>query len=457
MRSDFYNESLKNLSEYISRGITPIYTENNGLQVLNQKCVRDGQIKIEASRLHDNSKKKVSDEKIIKKNDILVNSTGVGTLGRVAQKHDETIATVDSHITIVRPRESKVNPLFLGCLLKQNQPIIESLAEGSTGQTELSRTQLGELRFNIPVDKDIQKNIGESMYLLDSKIEINKRVNIILETIAQTLFKSWFVDFDPVKAKIAAKEFGKDPQLVAMMAISGKSSEEINEMPIDKRNELANIADLFPDEMVESELGEIPKGWKVRKVEDFVNHLKETVNPTTIKNKTQFLHYSLPAFDSGRKPVSENAEDIKSNKYKVYSKSILISKLNPFTPRIWDVIKTSENSICSTEFQVLIPKKDNYFEYVSQFLKSERCIDELTSKITGTSKSHQRVSPNDITKALLVADANELLIIEFNKKSADSYLLKENLNVINWRLEDIRNSLLPRLLSGEITIKQFIV
>ena len=81
---------------------------------------------------------------------------------------------------------------------------------------------------------------------------------------AQAIFKSWFVDFDPVKAKIAAKAEGRDPLRAAMSAISGKPEEELDTLPTEGFEQLAATAALFPDEMVESELGEIPEGWEMQ-------------------------------------------------------------------------------------------------------------------------------------------------------------------------------------------------
>lgn len=87
-----------------------------------------------------------------------------------------------------------------------------------------------------------------------------------LEQTAQTLFKSWFVDFEPVKAKIAAKAAGRDPERAAMCAISGKLELELDQLPPEQRQQLAATAALFPDELVESELGLIPEGWEVSEI-----------------------------------------------------------------------------------------------------------------------------------------------------------------------------------------------
>ncbi|MCK6423064.1 MAG: restriction endonuclease subunit S [Aquabacterium sp.] len=106
-----------------------------------------------------------------------------------------------------------------------------------------------------------QERIAAVRFSLVDKIDLNRRINETLEAMAQAIFKSWFVDFDPVKAKIAAKAEDRDPLRATMSAISGKADAELDALPSDQHAQLAATAALFPDEMEESELGEIPKGW----------------------------------------------------------------------------------------------------------------------------------------------------------------------------------------------------
>lgn len=108
---------LGELCTLVSRGITPKYTENieNACIILNQRCIRDYQINNDNARMHDLSKRKISTDKILKTFDVLVNSTGVGTLGRVAQylSTKNQMISVDSHVTIIRPNTHKIDPLYL--------------------------------------------------------------------------------------------------------------------------------------------------------------------------------------------------------------------------------------------------------------------------------------------------------------------------------------------------------
>lgn len=133
---------LANVCSYLNRGVSPKYTENGGILVLNQKCVRDFLVDYTKGRRHDLAQRKV-DGRFLEVGDVLVNSTGVGTLGRAAQilNLDEP-AIVDSHVTVIRSNQMVSWP-YLGEYIKKIQPTIELMGEGSTGQTELSRAKLG--------------------------------------------------------------------------------------------------------------------------------------------------------------------------------------------------------------------------------------------------------------------------------------------------------------------------
>jgi type I restriction enzyme, S subunit len=129
--------------------------------------------------------------------------------------------------------------------------------------------------------KDVQREMARILGSVDDKIDLNRRINQTLEAMAQAIFKSWFVDFDPVKAKIAAKAESRDPLRAAISAISGKSEPELVVLPPEEYEQLAATAALFPDEMEESELGEIPRGWRVGAIGDLV----ETVGGATPDTK----------------------------------------------------------------------------------------------------------------------------------------------------------------------------
>jgi type I restriction enzyme S subunit len=140
---------LSSVVRFLNRGVAPRYTEDGSqLRVLNQKCVREGRVSLGPSRrtLAD----KVPDAKLLRMHDTLVNSTGMGTLGRVARWTMREACTVDSHVTIVRFDPAKIDLVCAGFAMLNAEPEIEALGEGSTGQTELGRAQLSGLRITVP-------------------------------------------------------------------------------------------------------------------------------------------------------------------------------------------------------------------------------------------------------------------------------------------------------------------
>lgn len=178
---EWAEKPLGKITSLITKGIPPKYVEIEGektIRVLNQKCNRNFFITYTDSRLHDCAAKKVAKEKMLKEGDVLVNSTGTGTAGRVAQIWDvPTPTTIDGHMILLRPTD-EIEQLYYGYAIKANQATIESLAEGSTGQTEVNRQRLqDEVIIKYPVDLVEQRKIGRFLMDIDEKIKINEDIN----------------------------------------------------------------------------------------------------------------------------------------------------------------------------------------------------------------------------------------------------------------------------------------
>ena len=165
---------LSDASDLIRRGISPKYLEEGGIAVINQKCIRNHNIDYSKARRHDIKLKKVPEERFIRKGDVLINSTGHGTLGRLAQVNKEPFekTTVDSHITIIRPKKELFNPSFFGSALIKIEKQIEAAGEGASGQTELPRSKL-ENEFFIPYVDSIEKQ---------------KKISTLLNTMFESTF-----------------------------------------------------------------------------------------------------------------------------------------------------------------------------------------------------------------------------------------------------------------------------
>jgi len=167
----------------------------------------------------------------------------------------------------------RVDPYFVYYFLKSplgQSRLLSNVSQVGVPAIAQALTSVRAIEIPIPEDRSEQVRVSSVLRSLDNKIDVNRRLNQILEAMAQAIFKSWFVDFDPVKAKIAAIEQGEDPLRAAMRAISGKTDTELDQMPREHHDQLAATAALFPDEMDESELGEIPKGWEVSTIGEMV-------------------------------------------------------------------------------------------------------------------------------------------------------------------------------------------
>jgi type I restriction enzyme S subunit len=269
-----------------------------------------------------------------------------------------------------------------------------------------------------------QKRIAHILGTLDDKTELNRRMNKTLEEMARALFKSWFIDFDPVRAK--AK--GRKPE--GMDAATAK---------------------LFPSSFENSELGPLPKGWTVGRVSDVATLNRGAVNPGDFPTET-FDHFSLPAFDNGRSPKVELGSAIMSNKFTVTPNSVLLSKLNPHIPRIWlPDLHASRRSVCSTEFMVACSKPSASREYLFSLFTSSVFASIYGTLVTGTTGSHQRIRPESVLDMKIVIPSAQL-IRAFTEIAKPMFTCINRNTDQSHTLADMRETLLPRLLSGELSV-----
>ena len=188
---------IRDICSLIGRGVTPLY-DDAGILILNQKCIRDNKVSFEKAQF-TSDQKRYSSEKFIQKNDILINSTGAGTLGRVALYDSEDVALCDSHVTIVRvnPMQNSdlyASPKYVGYYLHLNETVIESLGKGATNQLELSSKDIGKINIDLP-DRITQEQVVSTLSAYDNLIEINNKRIKVLEQMAENLYKEWFVRF----------------------------------------------------------------------------------------------------------------------------------------------------------------------------------------------------------------------------------------------------------------------
>jgi type I restriction enzyme S subunit len=173
-----WNEStIGEVTHLVTRGISPSYTDDEDTLVLNQRCIRNHELDLQFARYHNSVSKSVNSDKYLVDGDILVNSTGVGTLGRVAQ-YDALIhpknATVDSHVSILRPNFHLICPELFKFIAISCEEIFVELSTGSGGQTELNREAIRNVRITYPTDLAIQKSIAATLEeLKESLVEVS--------------------------------------------------------------------------------------------------------------------------------------------------------------------------------------------------------------------------------------------------------------------------------------------
>lgn len=393
--SDWKTKTLGEVTSYIAKGVPPKYVEeasDDTIYVLNQKCNRNFRISYDDSRLHNNAAKKVPDIKMLKPGDVLINSTGTGTAGRVAQIWNvKAPTTIDGHMILMRPTD-EIDPLYYGYAIKAFQAVIESYAEGSTGQTEINKTRLqNETIIAYPTDKGEQSKIARILAAIDEKLLLNEEVNKNLEQQAEAIFQS-----------------------ILSNAITTVNLGEIADVKGGKR--LPKGVNLI----------DIPNTHPYIRVRDLNNVLFASLTPdyAYVDEETQ-------------KSIS---------RYIVSTGDVLISivgtiGLTAIVDSTLDKANLTENCVKVTNLKHITP------EYLLLYLRSQLGREAITK---GTVGAVQQKLPIKNIQAIPIP-----LLSEKDKNTLfctlDSIFAEISSNVIqSAKLSSLRDTLLPRLMSGEL-------
>lgn len=400
MTSEWHEVPLRELVGYISKGIAPSYAEEASettIRVLNQKCNRNFRISYGDSRLHDTLKKKVPHERYVKPDDILINSTGAGTAGRIAQIEDVPSATtIDGHMTLIRSN-GKVTQKFLGYALKAHQWEVLQLDEGSTGQTELNRDRLlDEIMINYPVSFDEQNAIVGTLEPIDRKLIVNEQLNDNLQQQAAALFESWFVNYDPWDG-VQPSEWENAPLGSFVEIKRGGSPRPIQDFLSDSGLRWLKISDV------------------TSLSSPFVLEIKEHIKEEGLR-KTVFLH-------AGELVLSNSA--------------------TPGIPKILDV------DTCIHDGWLYFPKSELSKYYLYLFFKHIR--KELVALGNGSVFTNLKT---DILKAFPATKADESTLKEFDALVTPLFDAMLNADRENFKLAAMRDALLPKLMSSEIDVSE---
>ncbi len=374
------------------RGVTPTKLGSQfttaGHRVISAKLVKGGAIDLDADepRYVDEVTYRLWMKSPLRDDDVIL--TSEAPLGELAYIGSDVDWVLGQRLFSIRTDKRRLYGRYLYYALQTDpsRPDLLSRATGTTAQG-IRQTELRKVRVPLP-PIDEQRRVARILGALDDNIELSRSTSETLEGTAQALFKSWFLDSDPDAS--------------------------------DKGGSLADAVDV----------------------------LRNLVDPQ-LEPDTVFQHYSLPAYDAGREAISEPGVGIRSSKLAVPQGSVLLSKLNPEIKRVWlPDIRPDDRAICSTEFLVLRPRVDVGRALVYEFLRSTSFRSTLTSLVTGTTGSHQRVHSEAILQVPLRlpgpsrAAQFERLVGPLLDRVAVAR--RESRTLVA-----LRGALLPRLLSGE--------
>ncbi|MEQ1350383.1 MULTISPECIES: restriction endonuclease subunit S [Acinetobacter] len=406
--------------------------------------LKDGHIRLDGARL-------ISEEDFVlwtKKakpqlNDVILSRRC--NPGESAYVPDSLEIALGQNLVLLRSDGSVIYPPFLRWLVQGNEwweQVNKFLNVGAVFNS-LKCKDIPNFKLTIPSLKE-QKRITDILSGLDKKIELNNKINQNLESIAQAIFKSWFIDFDPVRAKIAAKQEGKDPELAAMCAISGKSEAELKQMSEEDFAELQATATLFPDELVESELGEVPKGWELQQFKDIA---KYTSNKISLNDLTLENYISTENMLSEKKGIEKASSLPKVNSVPAFKKgNILVSNIRPYFKKIWFSSSEGGHSNDVLNFEVL---EEGCEEYLYNLIYQDSFFDQMMASSKGSKM------PRGDKKAIMsfqVVIPSITLRRLYSRKVEKFYFKKNVIEKENQILKIIRDTLLPKLLSGEINV-----
>jgi len=316
-----------------------------------------------------------------------------GTPGRVCLVPDPVDFCIAQDMIALRADESKIYPKYLFAVLRSRE-IQQQIYNTNVGDVipHFKKQFLDQLLIPIP-ERSIQESIGDLYYVLSLKAERNKKINDNLEQQAQAIYHERFETVSP---------------------------------------------------------NDLPSDWRIVTLGEVATISNKSFNP--LKEPEILLeHYSIPAFDEARFPVFELSTSIKSNKFIIDASCFMISKLNPTTKRVWKPYCLTGNAVCSTEFIVYKAKDKTITDFLYSVIDSNSFSDFMCSHVTGSTGSRQRTTPSDtLSYELILPSGDELA--EFQSLVSPMYAQIRINAIENDRLKRLRDSLLPKLMSGEIDV-----
>ena len=405
------------------------------------------------------------DKFILKLNDITIAMTDMknsmallGCCARISHNNRFILNQRVGRIRVVR--NDILDPIYLYYYLNSSKQIDYLRANANSGvQVNLSTDTIKKSILKVPnIEK--QREIANILFTLDQKIELNTQINQTLEQIAQALFKSWFVDFDPVRAKVQALSDGlslEQAELAAMQAISGKTPEELtalSQAQPERYAELAETAKAFPCEMVEVDGVEMPKGWE----QTTLSEICEMQNGYAFKS-SEWTDSGIPVIKigsiqskiltvEGNGFVSEDNLSLRSN-FVLNDGDIVIGLTGAYVGKVGRM-PANKRAMLNQRVAKFLAKRINESETFYSFIYMNVIQEEFKNFVdfTAQGSAQPNISTKDILKYPLLLANNEVHLAF--EKLLKKILYKSIFNSYqNEILPNSRDLLLPKLLNGE--------
>jgi type I restriction enzyme, S subunit len=406
------------LSEIIDNRGKTVPTSKDGIPLIATNCIKEGGLYPTKENVRFVSKETYDKwfRGHPKPGDIII--VNKGSPGLVCQVPSPIDFCIAQDMVALRPNIKVVDPDYLLAVMrsKEFKSQVESLHVG-TLIPHLKKSDFDLLKIPLP-PRNIQEQIGGIYCDLSRKIEINLRMNKTLEALAHTIFNSWFIDFIPVRTKVEGKQpFGLDEETAA----------------------------LFPSEFEESELGEIPKGWKIGSIDDLVKIEVKRVDANPEKNHKKYIGIEDMPSKSIDLSTYRMGTDVNSSIIQFSKGDILFGSMRPYFHKVGFA---PFDGITRTTTFVLRPNK-NFLPYALMALSSEDAIRYCTNNMVGTTipyvkwetlRDYKMIIPD----MAIISAYNELVMPLLD-------LIVNNSNQSS-TLSHMRDTLLPKLVSGEINV-----
>lgn len=370
-----------------------------------------------------------TDEKLarsrLQEKDILF--TIAGTIGRVAQVTNDILpANTNQAVAIVRPNPDLIFPRFLYYVLRDSKRI--QLAQSRVVQSVQANFSLGELSaVELPLPpQEEQRAIAHILGTLDDRIELNRRTNETLEAMARSVFKAWFVDFEPVQAKMEGR---------------WQRGQTLPGLPSD-------VFDLFPERLIESNSGGMPEGWEVTTLAAFSSLNPESWTKRTRPEKIRYVDLSNTKWGRIESITSYAADDAPSRAQRVLRPlDTIVGTVRPGNGSY--ALISDEGLTGSTGFAVLRPLQREYSDFVFLAATARENIERLSNLADGG--AYPAVRP-EVVSATQVSKASQELIRKFSRQVGPMLASIAENERSSSPLAQLRDTLLPRLISGELRV-----